>query len=105
MRLFVYCKGCGQKIYLNSYAKHRYELPSLFQLKCANLSCSHFGYYMPQDVVAEPNLTAASGAILGAALGLLLGPEGALTGGILGAAIGSKQEKEDLDEVNRFNSE
>ena len=105
MRLFVKCKQCGNKIYLSSNAKNRIELPMLIILKCPSITCNRENTYWRNDVIAEPDLNAASGAILGAAFGLLLGPDGAVVGGLLGAAVGSRREKEDLEAVNRFNNE
>jgi len=104
MRLFVLCNHCNQKIYFNSTAQSRNQLPSVFQLKCSNLSCGHVDVYYSRNVTAEPTITATSGAFLGGILGLLLGPEGAVGGALLGAAYGKKKQDEEQATVDRFNS-
>ncbi len=103
MRLYVICRHCNQKIYFNSPAKSRRELPAFFQLKCPNVTCQQTNLYNSFEVYAEPALTATSGAVLGGLLGLLLGPEGAVGGAILGGAIGKAKEQEEKEAVERFN--
>lgn len=109
MRLFVYCTNCGQKIYLNSTAKYRSELPFQFFLRCQNFSCqanSQNIVYSPYNVSAEPGYGGLlGGGIVGGAIGALIGgPAGALLGGLLGGIIGSDSDKSDWQDVERFNN-
>lgn len=103
MRLYVTCRHCGQKIYFNSSAVSRSQLPPLFQLKCQNFYCNHAENFTSQDVIAEPGLNATNGAVLGGLLGLLGGPQGAAIGAVIGAGIGGKREADEKEVVERFN--
>ncbi|MFZ5500925.1 MAG: hypothetical protein ACOY58_03320 [Candidatus Micrarchaeota archaeon] len=103
MRLYVVCRKCNTKIYFRSEAKTRHELPHHFELSCNVLLCRHKEIYTPGDVIAEPNLSASSGALLGGLIGLVGGPEGAIICGILGAGIGEKIERDEHEAVRRFN--
>jgi len=102
MKLFVNCKKCGFKIYINHPAKIRSDLPFSFQLICQN--CSTKNNCNPYDVVAESGLTTAGGALLGGLLGLPLGGVGALVGAILGGIIGKNSQDQDEINVTGFNN-
>ena len=109
MKLYVNCHYCGNKIYLNSPAQTRSELPFNFVLKCSQYICSAQRQdidYFRNEVKAEPDLSGAvSGAIILGALGAVAGgPAGALIGGLIGAKAGSNTDQTDDMAVQRFNN-
>ena len=108
MKLFVYCRFCESKIYLNSPAKTRDELPFNFVLKCPQIICSSHGQdvtYFRNEVKAESDLSdVVSGAIILGALGAVVGgAAGAIIGGLIGASAGSNSDQDDIL-VERFNN-
>lgn len=108
MRLFVYCHHCKNKIYVNSHAKTRYELPFNFILKCSIIKCyahSQDRSYSRNEVQAESGQSGAvSGAIILGVLGAVVGGgAGALLGGLIGATAGSNSDQDRLA-VERFNN-
>jgi len=115
MRLYVHCRYCGNKIYINSPAKIRAELPYQFTLRCQQPNCPvHDRYkiygrgeiYGQYEVIAEPGI----GGLVGGALvtgilgGLVAGPIGALIGGVLGGSVGSASDQADREASERFNA-
>lgn len=108
MKLFVYCHHCESKIYLNSPAKTRNELPLNFVLKCSQIICPSHSQdivYFRNEVKAESDLSGAvSGAIILGALGAVVGgAAGAIIGGLIGASAGSNSDQDDMS-VERFNN-
>jgi len=108
MRLFVICRYCQGKIYINSTARNRSELPYQFSLQCIQPACSlrnQNQIFTSHDVQAEPGVAGlVSGAIvLGALAGLIAGPEGAILGGFIGALLGSSSDQAENEAVRRFN--
>ncbi|KAB2946262.1 MAG: hypothetical protein OIN84_02060 [Candidatus Methanoperedens sp.] len=109
MRLYVQCQYCRNKIYINSPAQLRGELPFQFVLRCQQIGCSVYGrdaFYTRNEVFAETNVGGAvSGAIVLGALGALVaGPIGAVIGGLIGSKAGSNTDELDRKAVERFNS-
>lgn len=109
MKLFVICKYCRNKLYINSPAKIRGELPFQFIVHCRQMGCSANGrdaYYTRNEVFAESNVSnAVSGAILLGSLGAVVaGPIGAAVGGLIGIKAGSDTDKQDKEAVERFNN-
>lgn len=103
MRLYVNCPECKQRIYFNSAAKSRSELPLQFYLSCTSISCSKKRVYSPHEVFAEPNLTVTAGAVLGGLVGLLGGPVGIVVGTLIGSGLGKTSENTEKEAVDRFN--
>lgn len=105
MRLYTYCRHCGQKIYLQIVVLTRRDLPSPLTTKC--LYCRIEDHYFPYDVYAEPGAGAPiAGAALGAIVGGLIGgPIGLLLGGALGGTAGAGSEQRDREAAQRFNEE
>ena len=109
MQLFVICRSCNTKIYINSNARVRSELPYQFLLHCTQPTCPS-GYqnqiFTPRDVQAEPGVAGLIGGavVLGALGGLIAGPAGLILGGILGGAVGSTSDQSENEPVWRFNN-
>ena len=109
MKLYVYCHYCRGKIYFNSPAQNRGELPFQFVLRCPQLNCSAHRQdiaYFRNEVIAESDQKAAlSGAIILGALGAVVGGSiGAVIGGLIGAKAGSDTDQADNMAVERFNN-
>lgn len=109
MKLYIYCHYCGTKIYFNSPAQSRGELPFQFVLRCPQSICSTRGQdivYSRNDVIAESDQKAAlSGAIILGALGAVVGGTiGAVIGGLIGAKAGSDTDQADNMAVEVFNN-
>src|SRR2546427_9227006 len=101
LRLFVTCRSCGHKVYLNLTASRRSELPSTFEVKCPN--CGTVDYFTASDVEAEaaPALGVPS-AVVGGILGLLGGPLGLLLGGLAGGVLGANADADEQRKVQQF---
>ncbi|GBE19278.1 hypothetical protein BMS3Abin16_01893 [archaeon BMS3Abin16] len=115
MKLYVACKYCRKKIYFNSPAKIRAELPYLFNLQCQQPNCHpHVGHqiygrgeiYNRSEVKAELGISGLVGGALvtGILGGLVAGPIGLLLGGALGGGVGSASDQTDREAVERFNA-
>ena len=109
MRLYVMCLTCNAKIYINSSAQFRNELPYSFTLRCQNPICQQFNheaFFNRNEVYAEQDYLGVIGPtlILGALGGLVGGAPGALIGGIIGVATGSNADDSDKIKVQRFNN-
>lgn len=109
MRLYVQCHYCGNRIYINSPAQVRGQLPFQFVLRCPQLGCPVYGrdeVYMRNEVFAEPGINGAAGGaiVLGALGALVAGPLGLIIGGILGGAAGNNADQADRDATARFPS-
>lgn len=102
MRLYVTCRNGSHRIYFQSPAQERGQLPDNFPLTCPiDGSVARF---QPSEVTAEPNVGGtAGGAILGGIIGILGGPLGVLLGGALGGTIGGAAERGDHESARRFN--
>lgn len=108
MKLFVKCHQCNSKIYIQSSARVRSELPYQFNLRCNQISCfknKHDDIYTQYDVLAEPGDANATSSmiVLGALGALIAGGPGAVVGGLIGALAGSQSEQPDREAVERFN--
>jgi hypothetical protein len=109
MQLFVTCRYCSNKIYINSNARVRSELPCQFFLHCTQPLCQS-GYqnqiYTPWEVQAESGVAGVVGGavVFGALGGLIAGPAGAVLGGIIGGAVGSTSDQSEKEAVWRFNN-
>ena len=106
MQIYLPCSNCNKKILLNSPARTRGELASIwgdhFHIACPH--CNYQGLYSVTHVYAEVrDKSAAAGAIIGGLIGLLLGPEGALIGSAIGGAGGFAKDEEEKKKVQRFN--
>lgn len=102
MRLYVTCRHCGGRIYLQSPAKTRADLPVSFELTCT--ICTAKNIYYSSEVIAESGRGITAGvAILGGIVGAIFGPGGALAGAILGAGAGGSLEEQDKTAATRFN--
>jgi len=109
MQLFVFCRYCNNKIYINSNARVRSELPYQFLLQCTQPACPsgcQNQIFTSRDVQAEQGVAGFIGGavVLGALGGLIAGPAGLILGGILGGAVGSKSDQSENETVWRFNS-
>lgn len=108
MRLYVACRHCGNKIYINSPARIRAELPYQFVLRCKNLGCPmryNNEVYTSYDVVAETGFSGTVGGaiVTGVLGGLVAGPIGAAIGALVGGSAGSNTDRADREAVERFN--
>ena len=109
MRLYVYCHYCRNRIYFNSSARTRGELPFQFVFTCPQINCSAHGFdepYFRNEVIAESDQSAAlSGTIILGAFGALVGgPVGAVIGGLIGATAGSNTDHTDSIAIEEFNN-
>jgi hypothetical protein len=109
MRLFVICRYCYNKIYINSNARVRSELPYQFLLHCTQPACLS-GYqnqiFTSHNVQAEPGVAGLIGGavVLGALGGLIAGPAGVILGAILGGTVGSTSDQSENEAVRGFNN-
>lgn len=108
MRLFVICKSCGRKTYLNIYANSRRDLIRRYgkylTIRCP--ACNHENRYHVGEVFAEEGVSKVpAGAIVGGLVGLLGGPPGVIFGGGIGALIGGTADATEKERVRRFNKE
>jgi len=110
MRLYVICKECGEKVYLDIVAYTRKELLEKignysFRVRCNQ--CGYEDYYTINEVTAEPTFgSTVAGAGIGALIGgVLAGPIGLLLGGALGGTAGMNAEEQEKENVERFNEE
>jgi len=102
MKYYVLCKECGVKIYINTIAKARYELPYSFELNCYK---GHINCYYSGEVWADAGVSSAtSGLIIGGLLGsAILGPLGAVSGAVIFARAGLNRDEKEREDVKRFN--
>ena len=102
MRLYTICKTCRYKVYISSSAKTRLDLPVLFYLTCPNL---HQHEYHPKDIFAETSVrhVALGSALIGGLVGSIAGRISGVVGTILGGLLGLGSERQDSDDVLRFN--
>jgi len=107
MRLFVQCKSCNSRIYLNITAPTREGLADKiggheFEIRCPY--CKKYTPYTVNDVFAEKTLPATpAGAIIGGLVGLVGGPLGMFIGGTLGTLWGANADEKERKIVNGFN--
>lgn len=104
MKLYVMCRICGRKVYIDSPAKIRKELPYQFSLQCAN--CYNNIVYYRKDVLAESGqIYGVGGLLVLGGLGLwALGPIGGIVGGLIGAKAGKDKDTEESKSVEVFNN-
>lgn len=90
------------KIYINTIAKARHELPSNFQLSCHQ---GHINYYYPHEVLAITGPPSATpGLIIGGLLGAAIGGSlGAIGGAVILASAGANYDEKEREAVKRFN--
>jgi hypothetical protein len=104
MKLFVVCPQDNLKVYIQFNVKSRRELPQQIEVNCP-FACGRRWYYPRSAVFAESSNLALGGLIAGGALGLVVGPEGAVIGGLLGALFGATAQNADRAAVEAFNAE
>lgn len=109
MRLYVQCHYCRNRIYINSPAQVRGELPFQFVLRCPQIGCSSYGrdeVYTRNEVLAESGIGGATGGaiVIGALGALIAGPIGAIIGGLIGGSAGSNSDQADREAAERFNT-
>ena len=104
LRLFIVCPNCRAKIYLDTTARVRAELPAYFEIKC--FTCNYTALYNSSQVLAEPTgALMPTGVIVGGVGGAIIGgPIGALIGAAIGASAGSKADSDDREAAERFNN-
>jgi hypothetical protein len=101
MKLFVWDKISGTKIYLNILASTRSELAKIIGSTWFSL---HGQQYHVHEVIAETDSNSTvAGALIGGLIGVLGGPIGVLIGGALGGALGNENDKTEIYKVSRFN--
>ncbi len=98
------CRICRRKIYIDSLAKIRNELPYQFSLQCSN-DYNNMVYYR-KDVFAESDqIYGVGGLLILGGLGLwALGPIGGIVGSLIGVKVGKNKDTEDLKSVGIFNN-
>lgn len=103
MRVFVECRHCGSKIYLDEVYESPEAYPPQMHLVCDR--CGTEVVYQPKDLRAEEggNATAA-GAILGGLAGAMGGPVGVAIGVGVGSVLGQNQDQQEKEKVREFNS-
>ncbi len=105
MKLYVICRRCGEKIYLDFdfSVNIRSNLPSFISVVCPQ--CGSHANFLSDQVYAESDAAdATAGAIIGGLIGLCIGPEGALIGATLGGTIGASARDSDVKAMRRFNN-
>ncbi len=106
MKLYIRCRHCNNRIYINSTARTRNELPFRFTLQCLEPNCFLHGrnVYSPNDVYAESEqMGSLSGAIILGGLGLLsFGILGGLIGGGAGFLVGRPSDNDDMQAARIF---
>lgn len=103
MRVFVECRNCGSKIYLETVHDSPYDYPPQITRECSECGFTHT--YSHRDLQAEEGTNAtAAGAVLGGLAGSLAGPAGAAVGAGVGGALGQNQDQQEKERVREFNS-
>lgn len=103
MRFFVIDEK-EHKIYVTfAYpVERRSDIPYQFTVFCE--ICNEELYFNSQDVRAEIGTDSTlGGALVGGALGLVVGPQGALLGAIIGGLLGANTNSDDQRKLHRFN--
>jgi len=103
MKFFVIDNN-GDKIYVTfAYpVERKSDIPYEFTVFCE--TCNEEKYFYRQDVRAETGTDSViGGALVGGALGLTVGPQGALLGAILGGLLGANTDAEEQRKLHRFN--
>lgn len=104
MRLYAVCRYCNNRIYLQSTAQARNQLPTFFSLVCPR--CKNGSEYSRQEVIAEATAGGSiGGAVVGGIVGLLGGPLGLIVGTIIGGGAGAAADNSDARRVRQFNEE
>lgn len=90
------------KVYISSSVRTRSELPSVFYITCPNL---HQHEYYPKEISAEASVrhVAVGSALAGGMIGSITGRIGGIVGVILLGLLGMNNERQDSDNVVRFN--
>lgn len=101
MKVYVECRECGEKIYLDDIRDHRSDYPPTIQLKCSR--CKSQLLYSRDELEAETNGNmTATGTLIGGVAGALAGPIGAAIGAGAGSILGNNAEEEDKRRVKNF---
>ncbi|MYL18124.1 hypothetical protein GLW36_15940 [Halorubrum terrestre] len=101
MRVYVECKYCGEKIYLDEIREKRSDYPLSMKISCAE--CENSARYKRNDLEAEPSgNSTAVGTILGGATGALAGPVGVAIGAGVGGMLGNASDNDDQRRIKEF---
>ena len=105
MRLYIACRSCNSRMYLNVVAISRAELAQKigynFTIKCPH--CNVLLTCNVNQVFAEQGNNVAGGAVIGGLIGLIGGPLGMIIGGAIGGALGNGVDEQEHIQVNQFN--
>lgn len=102
MKYYVKCKECDFKIYFQTEASVRQELPNIFELTCYK---GHRGFFNNYDVFAESGVSGYNtGTIIGGIIGgAVAGTIGAISGAAILAIAGLNFDQKEKLAVERFN--
>lgn len=110
MRLYIVCKKCKHKTYLNNAASDsrvgfaRYIHSKHFDLDCD--ACGTWETHSVNDVCAEGSGSAIGVfvLVLGLWASLCIGPVGLILGGAIGAVVGAIWDSAESTQVREFNT-
>lgn len=103
MRVFVECRYCESKIYLDEVHDSPDDYPAKMYLTCDE--CGTEAPYRREDLRAEEGSSAtAAGALLGGLAGSVGGPIGVALGAGVGGVLGQNQDQQEKEEVRDFNN-
>lgn len=103
MKVFVECKFCNSKIYLDKTHSTPNDYPESISLSCDE--CGGEAFYTREDLQAEEdNNATAAGVVLGGLAGAVGGPFGVALGAGIGGVLGQNQDQEEKEKVREFNS-
>lgn len=101
--MFVECRHCGARIYLDEVYDSPDEYPAQMRLVCDE--CGRETVYGREELRAEgaTNATAA-GALLGGLAGTVGGPIGVAIGAGVGGVLGQNQDQQEKERIRGFNT-
>lgn len=102
MRVFVECRHCGARIYLDEVYDSPNDYPDQIRLSCEE--CGRDAFYRREELRAEEGTNAtAAGALLGGLAGSVGGPVGVAIGAGVGGVLGQNQDQQEKERVREFN--